>query len=122
MGGQPYETIRTLFPRCSSGLRRTHSSFPICITHQLSRDIIIMEKFDLIQNCIIIDGLVHTLTTKDEEPNISECQNPCEMCSLNTVCKTQEGHLCNYFDATQEEYFTQKAYVRISFSIDFYNL
>lgn len=122
MGGLTYETIRTLIPRRSTCLRRTNYSIPISITHQLSRDIIIMEKFDLIQNCIIIDGLVHTLTTKAEEPDISECQNLCEICSLKTICKTQEGHLCNYFDATQEEYFTQKAYVRISFSIDFYNL
>ena len=77
---------------------------------------------DLLDNCIIIEGLVHTLTKQSDVNADVWTNNPCELCSLQDICREQEGHLCSYFDASQEEYFIQNAYTARRVIIDFYNI
>ena len=77
---------------------------------------------ELFDNCIIIGGLVHTLTKQSDKSEDGWTNNPCELCSLKEVCQQQEGHLCSYLDASQEEYFIQNAITVRRVVIDLYNI
>lgn len=66
---------------------------------------------DLFDNCIIIKGLVYTLTKQDNNGEKGWKNNPCEICELRDICKQQKGLLCSYLDASLEEYFIQNAYI-----------
>jgi hypothetical protein len=72
----------------------------------------IMEKkaFD-VNNCVIIGGVVHALTTKAEACPDYPSHNPCEMCSLKDYCRNRENTLCGLFNASNEEFFAYVGHV-----------
>lgn len=73
---------------------------------------------ELLLNCIVIHGVVHTLIKQSEVSVEHWTNNPCDICSLKQVCQRQEGHLCSYFDASQEEFFKEFAYAATRVSLD----
>lgn len=77
---------------------------------------------DVILNCIILEGKVYTLTNQLLKSDLSFTNNVCALCALRKLCQQQEGHLCSYFDATQEEYFVKHAYLKTQVVIDFYKV
>lgn len=74
------------------------------------------------ENCIIIDGIVHTITRQNNVSDDDMTYNPCELCSLQRICKQQNGELCSYFNASHKEYFQQSAYASKRVTIDLFDI
>ena len=63
-----------------------------------------MKEFDP-ENVIVMDGLIHALTTaKIAHPEYQE-NNPCALCSLRDHCHPSEGLICQVHEASEQQYY-----------------
>lgn len=58
-----------------------------------------------VSTCIIMQGLVYTLTTKEESHPNSKVMHVCKLCGLRGECDPQTFCICDIFDAAENEYF-----------------
>lgn len=64
-----------------------------------------MKEFDP-ENLIVMDGLIHALTTaKIANPDATD-RNPCALCSLRDHCHPSEGLICQVHEASEQQYYT----------------
>ena len=64
------------------------------------------------ENCIVIGGVVHELTSEVRKNDGVVISNICTICSLRNHCVDDTGNLlCNIFEAEENEYFTDAASV-----------
>lgn len=62
------------------------------------------------ENCIVIGGVVHELTSDVRKNDGIVISNPCTICSLRNSCNGITGNLlCEIFEAEENEYFTEAA-------------
>lgn len=72
-----------------------------------------MKEFDP-ENLIVVDGLIHALTTaKIANPDATD-RNPCALCSLRDNCHPSEGLICQVHEAGENQYYAHVGYVVIS--------
>lgn len=65
------------------------------------------DKYDF-TNCIILGGFVHVLTDEVRECDGIVINNVCTICSLRAECdRVENDPLCSFFEAQDNEYFTE---------------
>ena len=64
-----------------------------------------MKEFDP-ENLIVMDGLIHALTTAKIAHPEYQGNNPCALCSLRDHCHPSEGLICQVHEASEQQYYT----------------
>lgn len=63
-----------------------------------------MKEFDP-ENVIVMDGLIHALTTAKIANPEYQGNNPCSLCSLRDHCHPSEGLICQVHEASESQYY-----------------